>query len=243
MSEYSPEQHDLNYPDGVERHWWQRARNHVILQQLRRHTDGGEKILEVGCGRGLAVKYLSAAGIDIVGVEPSQTTAIAGAAERITFGITAEEMPIETRRGISVILLLDVIEHLPDPADFLRRLQASFPELETVLLTVPARRELWSNYDEFFGHYRRYDRKMIRQLAHDVSWRHVSSSYFLHAPYLPMLALSVLGLNRSVNMAVPVGMQGSMHDAVGLGFIAEYHLLPGWLVGSSIISCLAVASG
>jgi hypothetical protein len=46
------------------------------------------------------------------------------------------------------ILLRDVVEHIEDAGTFLRDLLRAFPNARHVLIAVPARMELWSNYDE-----------------------------------------------------------------------------------------------
>ena len=76
----------------------------------------------------------------------------------------ARQLEVAQRNEVRTILLLDVIEHLEDPVAFLAELRSHFPALRHLLLTVPARQELFSNYDEFNGHFRRYDPALLREL-------------------------------------------------------------------------------
>ena len=66
------------------------------------------------------------------------------------------DLPEEERRGVTTLLVLDVIEHLEDPIAFLREVLSSFPDVSSLIVTVPAREELWSAFDDFYGHHRRY---------------------------------------------------------------------------------------
>ena len=56
-----------------------------------------------------------------------------------------------------LILLMDVLEHVSDDFLFFSRLLAAAAPGCYFLLTVPADESLWSEHDESFGHYRRYD--------------------------------------------------------------------------------------
>ena len=49
---------DLAYPPGIEYHYWNLARNHIIEHQLNAITSSGIRILEIGCGKGIVVDYL-----------------------------------------------------------------------------------------------------------------------------------------------------------------------------------------
>ena len=55
------------------------------------------------------------------------------------------------------MLLMDVLEHVEDDFLLLSRLLEQLPEGGHLLLTVPADPRLWSEHDESFGHFRRYD--------------------------------------------------------------------------------------
>ena len=59
------------YRELYERHWWWRAREAVILDELSRLRPAGDwgRILDVGCGDGLFFPRLSELG-EVVGVEP-----------------------------------------------------------------------------------------------------------------------------------------------------------------------------
>jgi hypothetical protein len=56
-----------------------------------------------------------------------------------------------------VVMLNDVLEHVPDDQALLASIVGACPAGCQVLLTVPADMRLWSPHDEAFGHYRRYD--------------------------------------------------------------------------------------
>ena len=57
-------------------------------------------------------------------------------------GVDAWDLPLAERVRFDTILLLDVIEHIPDPAALLKRLSDGFPNLSHLIVTVPACQEL-----------------------------------------------------------------------------------------------------
>lgn len=239
-TDFDDDQYARAYPDGVEHHWWQLTRNKIIFDELQQLSGNKHDVLEIGCGRGIVVKYMRDAGIKCSGVELARTTAIAGIENDISYGVNAEDLPAARRDRYTLIMLLDVIEHLSKPSTFLKKLESAFPNLTHVLITVPARSELWSNYDDFYGHQQRYTLQMIQRLSRDLSWTLISNSYFFHSLYFPALALTQLGINRLIDMKPPNGTNRLLHKFISLGLLVDYRVVPKWAVGTSIVSCFSV---
>ena len=233
-TEFDHNQFDLAYPPGIEHHYWQLARHRIILDELKR-LGPTPKVLEVGCGCGLVVKYLRDRGVECRGAELSQAPVVDGAGDFVTVGIPAQELPEAERLGFDTLMLLDVIEHLPDPAGFIGDLLGAFPNVRNLLLTVPARQELWSNYDEFYGHLARYDLGMIDALSRELGWRVGVNRYFFRLLYPPARMIK----SRSVQITAPGACSRWLHRLIAGLAVAEYHLLPGGLPGTSIISRLS----
>jgi hypothetical protein len=64
-----------------------------------------------------------------------------------------------------LVLLLDVLEHIEDPAAFIETILAPIVSAETpVLVAVPAHQRLFSAHDEALGHFRRYGRRELGDL-------------------------------------------------------------------------------
>lgn len=64
-----------------------------------------------------------------------------------------------------VIGAFDVIEHLSDDEEALRVLHSLLAPGGALLLTVPAHERLWSYFDEFSGHFRRYSPGGLRDVV------------------------------------------------------------------------------
>ena len=124
-------------------------------------------------------------------------------APSLSLGSSAFDLPAAMRESFSALLLLDVLEHLPEPTEFLRRCEQAFPNARHVLVTVPARMEIWSNYDEYNGHFRRYTLETIARVADGTSLALRDSGYFFHALYAAARALSATTKQRETRLSAP----------------------------------------
>jgi hypothetical protein len=227
--------YDKAYPDGIERHYWHRARNIVIARALRREGLGaGARLLEIGCGRGLVTAALRDVGFDCHGVELADAIPPPRVAPYVRTKTSFEDLPPAVRREVRGALLLDVLEHIEDPIDFLERIRSALPSLEVLLLTVPARRELWSRWDEFYGHRCRYDRPSLEGELTRARYAVHVCEYFFHGLYPAALAINALGRARSTDVVAPP--ESLIHRAVGRWFALESAALPGFVPGTSLIA-------
>jgi SAM-dependent methyltransferase len=74
---------------------------------------------------------------------------------------TGESVPLAD--GVAeVVTLLDVIEHLQEPALVLAEAHRLLGKEGVLVVTVPAHHWLWSGADELLGHVKRYNRALLR---------------------------------------------------------------------------------
>jgi hypothetical protein len=106
-----------------------------------------------------------------------------------------------------------VIEHLPEPVAFLRKVREALPALEGLLVTVPARQELWSEWDRHYGHFRRYDLASLRATLDTAGFKPLFAGYFFHSLYLPAFLLR--GGKLLCRVAVAVAIMASCHRRHG----------------------------
>jgi SAM-dependent methyltransferase len=242
---FDSQQFALPYALGVEKHFWSYARNRIIERVLRRHcantSDGAKLVLDVGCGPGIVVDYLRHAGIDCRGVELGHPQLRPGLEDYVSIGLDATELPSALREQVTAILLLDVLEHIEDPCGFLQTLLPAFPHLEHVVITVPARMELWSNYDEFYGHFLRYSRPTLLALAGKAGLRPLELKYIFIGLYPVIWLLNRFVGKRSLESRPPSGLAARFHAFIGNVFSAEERLpLVGYLPGTSVIGVFSV---
>lgn len=243
-TEFDHDQYAEAYPPGIERSWWHVARNRVIADALAAHLSRATKVLEVGCGTGIVTAHLRARGWNVTGVDLGQPENGTLASEHLLFGQDATDLPAELRNGIGALLLFDVIEHIADAPAFLRHLLSAFPKARHVVITVPARKELWTTFDDHFGHFRRYDRAMLRKELGSALLEPDHLAYFFHGLYPAILLNNLLrGGERDLRFVPPPpGVRTTLNKSLAALFALEARLLPKVLLGSSLIAVAHRAS-
>lgn len=113
------------------------AARHTDL--LRKHVGLGGRVLEVGCGKGEFLVESRLAGFDVYGLEYSADAAAAAnrrlEQERVQVGQVGTT-PLDDCT-FDAIAFFDVIEHVRDPLEFMRRIARALKPGGVVLLTTP----------------------------------------------------------------------------------------------------------
>lgn len=232
---FSEKQFRNIYPDDIQHHFWNHARNSIILRFLRKSKLDKEEILEVGGGRGIVTRFLHNNHLKITGVELADVTPVKDVEAYFFTGTNALSLSESIRNRISVMLLLDVIEHIKAPQAFLEQLINAFPNIRHIVITVPARQELWTNFDEFNGHYMRYtinDLKCLKAVTFILRKAH----YFNHLLYPVFRFFTGTGKQRSVEIRAPKGWQIVIHRLISCVLHLDYVIIPGKIRGTSCIA-------
>lgn len=178
-----------------QRHWWFVARRTIVESLVHELIAPGAVALDVGCGTGANAAGL-ARSFHCEGMDTSQD-AIALAREAWT-GVTfhcADALDLATPlpSDLSVVLLMDVLEHVEDDVGFLRGLVGRLEPGAHVLVTVPANPALWSRHDEAFGHHRRYTLDSLPRV-----WADLPVDVRLLSPYCTALYPAVWAVRTAM---------------------------------------------
>jgi len=183
------------------RHPWERARLALASRLIARHADitHGTVVLDIGCGDTFVVESLarrhphvqfyavdSAFDADLIEYLTRRMTV-----RNVALFNSVEEVP--TERPASLVLLMDVLEHVEDDRRMLQALARSAwtTHATRFLITVPAYAALFCSHDRFLGHYRRYTRRRLLQLVADAGLTPLRSGY-LFSTLVPLRLLQVI---------------------------------------------------
>ena len=123
---------------------------------------------------------------------------------------TELDLSTPTARGITkmrelpdgrfhIVVLLDVIEHVENDMDFLQaNVRPKLAEGGMVLISVPAHPYLFSEHDQFLGHYRRYTRRQLLATNNTMFTPH-ENGYLFVSLALVRLVQRLLPQNRDTD--------------------------------------------
>jgi Methyltransferase domain len=147
--------------DGTLRHPWEVQRFEAYRRVLADHGAlGARRVLDVGAGDAWFGDRLA--------------EHLPADAEIVCWDINYDDNDLEpsdprlvrTRErptpGYDLVLVLDVLEHIADPAEFIASTLGPLADAGThVLVAVPAHQRLFSAHDHALGHHRRYSRREL----------------------------------------------------------------------------------
>jgi SAM-dependent methyltransferase len=167
------------YRDLYTKHWWWRAREEAILRVLHRRLGSslGLRILDVGCGDGLLFNRLSEFG-EVDGVEPDEGMVNPQGPHSARIRIAPFDGDFRPPVPYSLVLMLDVLEHLDKPGEALRHAHSLLAPAGTLLLTVPAFQILWTNHDTINHHLVRYRRGTLHPLLRQAGFAILEEHYW-----------------------------------------------------------------
>jgi len=170
-----------SYRQLYEQHWWWRARERLIVEEVRRLGQGRpwRRILDVGCGDGLSFPALTPFG-DVEGVEPVAHLVDQHASHRDRIYIGPFDAGFVPDKKYGLITMLDVLEHLEDPQAALEHARTLLESDGRIVVTVPAFNVLWTAHDDLNHHVTRYTRRRFVALAEQAGLRIHDARYFFH---------------------------------------------------------------
>jgi SAM-dependent methyltransferase len=157
----------------VRRHPWWRARASLTARLLRRLGVGSPaRVLDAGCGWGVTLAMLERLGYRAAGLDVSRRTLEQLDRERPDRELIEADLSGPLPGAVEpfdAVLALDVIEHLDDDRAALEQLgRLARPAGGLVIVSVPARADLFSEFDRIQGHRRRYDPAGLRAAFADT---------------------------------------------------------------------------
>lgn len=178
-------------------HPWEYARCSVIDSILKKHikpSDSKSFVLDIGCGDVFFISnyckrnsQFTPIAVDIA----FDDTMINYFKEkhrdlRMELYKNLSDVIISDSKKISMVFLLDVIEHIEKDEDFVHLVASqSYITKDTLfIITVPAFQSAYCLRDKWLGHYRRYSKKQLDIVAQKNNFEKIESGYFFTIPLL-----------------------------------------------------------
>ena len=192
--QFEPLWYDASTPD----HFWQRFRFEVLFRALGAaglDAQAPLAVLDAGGGKGVfrhRLEQASAWRVDCADLDyAALSTSYGERGENLYYDLLDRDS--RYLRSYDVVLMLDVIEHLSDPREFV---EANLDHLKPggcFAVNVPAHQWLYGGYDRVAGHVKRYD---LRQLRADLPERvSISKIGYWGMSLVPILFLRKLRLS------------------------------------------------
>jgi SAM-dependent methyltransferase len=164
-----------------------RAANYFAWQARLVRRELGHRVVEVGCGIGNFTNHILDRELVIgLDVEPSCVELLRDRYPHdsysnvhcLTRDVGRDPLHDLARFRPDSCLFINVLEHIEDDFKAIRDAATILTPGGTVILFVPAFQTLFGSIDRNLGHYRRYDRRMIRGLASAAGLKVEKQAYF-----------------------------------------------------------------
>ena len=137
------------------------------------------EILDVGCGDALFFPKLKQFG-NVSGVEPDTNLIDPGNPDCPAIYTGNIDETFEPGKKFDWVILLDVLEHIEQPAEVLLHICKHLNPGARLLITVPAFNLLWTRHDEYNHHFTRYNKKTFARMANGSGLSIEKMKYFFH---------------------------------------------------------------
>ncbi|MBI4697790.1 MAG: class I SAM-dependent methyltransferase [Nitrospirae bacterium] len=168
------------------KHFWFNVRRRYIFDAVSHFCQPPAKILEIGCGTGNVSSYLAGKGYKVTGCEYFPQ-----ALELAYDGFTkvrgdAFSLPFK-EKSFDIVGLFDVIEHFDDDRSILTEAKRVIKPGGIIVITVPAREELWHYFDIKAHHKRRYSKVNLKSLLSSAGFATRANEYMFSLLYIPIM--------------------------------------------------------
>jgi len=162
--------------------WFGNGRNKIVIDILKRSVTNfhGSRLLDVGCSEGAFLDYLNQNKIDFTAIDSDQNAINfcreRGYGNRVECGnVLNLQFP---DNSFDIVTALDVIEHVKDDIKALSEIKRVCKKNGIIFLIIPAHQWLWSSNDIAYHHWRRYSKKMVKELIKKLDLEIITLTYF-----------------------------------------------------------------
>jgi 2-polyprenyl-3-methyl-5-hydroxy-6-metoxy-1,4-benzoquinol methylase len=193
-----------HYRELYENHWWWRAREAILIDELLQRMPKKQdlSILDVGCGDALFFDHLRQLG-NVEGVESDPELVDPRGPDRSRITVAPFDSSFQPGKHYDLVLMLDVLEHLDAPEEALRHGLSLLKPGGIMVITVPAFMVLWTRHDCLNKHRTRFTKQSFGRLVKSSGMRVLVSRYFFVWLSAAKLATRIVEAIFSAKPSVP----------------------------------------
>lgn len=224
-------------------YWWFVNKRRIVRQLLDRYAAPRSVLLEAGCGGGLFSSELTAAGWRVISADVSPAAAAFAHAQGVPGALAFDVgggWPLADN-AVDAVVMLDVLEHVKNDAAGLAEVRRVLRPGGVAVIAVPAYQFLFSAWDRYNVHYRRYTAGRLGRLARDAGLEIAHMTYWNAISVPPALVLRLkdkFGRKPAVFSEFP-----KVPGVINAGLKAYGRIEAAWLRGRRLpfgLSVLAV---
>lgn len=171
--DYPPDQYPLLAAVETES-FWLKARSRLITWSLKKHFQKMDNFFELGCGTGLVLSNVSSAFPDLdlsaSEIDPAGFDYVSQRIRKVKLmQMDARQIPF--KQEFDVIGAFDVIEHIEEDEAVLSQIYSACRSGGGVIITVPQHPWLWSEFDTYARHKRRYVRSELKSKVENAGFQ------------------------------------------------------------------------
>ena len=175
---------DADYANDYEllyrNHWWWQARAKFVLELIESlHLPNNARLLDIGCGGGWAFEDWERFG-EVSGVELDASLVARGGKYQSQIYCGPFDRNYRPSTPFSLIVMLDVLEHLKEPEEALTYALELLEPGGKVLITVPSMPSVWTSHDDLNHHFIRYTKSSFKQLPRSSGLHILRLDYFFY---------------------------------------------------------------
>ncbi len=203
-------------------HWYYAGKRDVVRHWLGRVRPPrpADRLLDCGAGTGFfAAEMQARCRVSVLDAHQVSLQLLRRRfAPEEVLTLAGDRIPLPAA-SVEYVTALDVLEHVERDAAAVEEFARVLKPGGLAVVTVPAGRALWSDWDEALHHFRRYSRRELRALFPESHWE------IVHSNYTNVLLYPVVWLVRKGRR-----WREAMGGAVG-GARWEDRVPPRWLNG------------
>lgn len=172
-------------------YWWFVNRRDIVQSLLDTHYPQKGSLLEVGCGGGFFSSTLQKEGWNVTSADIHPTAARFAREQGVpkALAFDANGLWPLANNVADAFIMLDVLEHIEQPIEALQEAYRILTPGGIGILTVPAYQFLFSAWDEYNHHYRRYTTSTMRKSAQEAGFQIERLTYWNIMTLAPAIAV------------------------------------------------------